>query len=77
MREDAASKARRLLAEGRVTMRVITTDEIVAEVRGDSARTHSTGWDPGGWYCDCDARSRCSHVRAVQLVVLEPTGRTP
>ena len=74
MREDAATKARRLLAEGRVTVRTITADEIVAEVRGDSARTYSTRYDPSGWACTCDARSRCSHVRAVMLITLEPKG---
>lgn len=76
-REDAAAKARRLLAEGRVTVRTITTDQIVAEVRGDSARAYSTRWDPGGWHCDCDALSRCSHVRAVQLITLEPKETRP
>lgn len=76
MREDAATKARRLLSEGRVTIGLLSDDEIRAEVRGDSARTYAVIWSPGGWSCPCDALSRCSHVRAVQLVTLEPVPRT-
>lgn len=72
MREDAATKARRLLAEGRLTVRSVTEDIIEASVRGDSALVYVTRWDRGGWTCTCDARSRCSHVRALMLVTLEP-----
>ena len=71
-REDAATKARRLLVEGRVTIRTLSDDLIEARVRGDSARHYDVIWEPSGWSCDCDALSRCSHTRAVQLVVLEP-----
>ena len=72
MRENAALKARRLLTEGRLTIRTIGPDAIVANVRGDSARVHVVVWDPTGWFCPCDAIGRCSHILAVQLVVLEP-----
>ena len=72
MRENAQDKARRLLTEGRVTVRTITADMIVASVRGDSALVYETRWDRGGWTCTCDARSRCSHVQALMLVTLEP-----
>ena len=72
MREDAATKARRLLGEGRLTLRVLEEDEIVATVRGDSARIHTVHWDSDGWSDDCDAVGKCSHIRALQLVVLEP-----
>ncbi len=74
MRENAAAKARRLLAEGRVTVRSIGVDEIVAVVRGDSAREYEVRWDPAGWSCPCEAGRACSHVQAVKLVVLEPIG---
>jgi uncharacterized Zn finger protein len=75
MRENAPMKARRLLTEGRVSVRTITDETIVASVRGNSAKTYSVTFDPGGWSCPCDALSvQCSHVRAVQLVGLEPTG---
>ena len=73
-REDVATKARRLLAEGRLTIRVLSEHLIEAAVRGDSALVYTTRWDRGGWTCTCDARSRCSHIRALQLVVLEPVG---
>jgi uncharacterized Zn finger protein len=73
MRENAAAKGRRLLTEGRVTIRMIDADEITAVVRGDTAREYAVRWDRLGWSCECDARSRCSHVRAVMLVVLEPS----
>lgn len=72
MREDAQVKARRLLASGRVTLRRLDEDVIVAAVRGDSARVYLTGWDPSGWWCSCPAQRRCSHIRALQLVTLEP-----
>jgi hypothetical protein len=73
MREDARARAKRLLAEGRVTIRRIGPDGILARVRGDSAREYLVAWDPAGWACPCDAAIRCSHIIAVQLVVvLEP-----
>jgi uncharacterized Zn finger protein len=79
-RENAAAKARRLLAEGRV--RVVDVDvhagTVAAEVRGDSGFTYSVGHGEGGrWSCPCEALgSRCSHVQAVQLVVaFEPRRR--
>jgi uncharacterized Zn finger protein len=71
-RENAALKARRLLSEGRVTLRRIGPDAIVARVRGDSAKVYNVTWDPTGWFCPCDAAGRCSHILAVLLVVLEP-----
>ena len=74
-RETTADKAARLLAQGRVTVRRVADDAIVCRIRGDSARVYSTGWDPSGWFCNCEAgalRRRCSHVRAVQLIALEP-----
>jgi uncharacterized Zn finger protein len=76
MREDARTKARRLLGEGRVTVRCLGPDVIVARVRGDSAREYSVAWDPVGWSCPCAALGRCSHIIATQLVVLEPLPAT-
>lgn len=72
MREDAQAKARRLLVEGRV--RVLAADEdaglLSAEVRGDSARVYVVSHDVDGWACTCRARGRCSHLQALQLVVV-------
>jgi uncharacterized Zn finger protein len=69
-REDTQSKARRLVSEGRVTIRRIGDDLIVAHVRGDTAQVYAVRWDPDGWSCPCPVLGRCSHVRAVQLVTL-------
>jgi hypothetical protein len=76
MRENAATKARRLLVEGR--LRVLSVDESAgtarAECRGDSGAVYDVGRLSGsGWFCSCPAFSRCAHVRALQhVVVLEP-----
>jgi hypothetical protein len=75
VREDAATKARRLLTEARLTMLEITPTEVFAHVRGDSGIIYSCGYDHGRWYCDCEAKGKCSHIMALQLVVLEPRPR--
>jgi len=78
MRESAFLKARRLLAEGRVTIRRADGRMLVGQVRGDSARIYHTGFDRGEWFCSCahSANStRCSHVLSLQLLWLEPDGR--
>lgn len=79
MRENAAAKARRLLTEGR--LRVLSVDEASAtasaECRGDSGLTYSVGWDEAGrWFCSCEAKGRCSHLIALQLVVAFKPRRT-
>jgi hypothetical protein len=80
VREDAATKAKRYLAEARV--RVLASDEddgtIAAEVRGDG-RIYASGRDETGWYCDCQARTEnCAHLRALRLIsVLEPKESRP
>jgi uncharacterized Zn finger protein len=63
-------KARRLLAEDRVTLRCLD-GELVAEVRGDHDRYRvETG--PRGPRCSCPSwRRPCSHEVAVSLVVGE------
>jgi uncharacterized Zn finger protein len=72
MPENAQAKARRLLSEGRVTVRTVSDLAIVANVRGDSAAVYLVTWSPAGWSCSCPALSRCSHIGAVQLCVLAP-----
>ena len=78
MTENAATKARRLLTEGRVTVLRVDRDVVDASVRGDSAAVYHVSHDPTrGWRCDCPAyRSCCSHVKAVQLVVVLPNSRS-
>jgi hypothetical protein len=47
VREDVGAKAKRLLGEGRVTIRLLTDDAIEANVRGDSARLYEVPMDTG------------------------------
>jgi len=70
-RESVQTKARRLLAEGRVTIVARIPGQAVATVRGTEA-VHEVRWDRGrGWSCTCDAGARrCSHRTAVALVVV-------
>jgi hypothetical protein len=74
-RETITEKAARLAGTGRITLRLLSDEAIVAQVRGDSAKVYRTGWDPAGWFCSCDAVGRCSHILATQLIVLEPDHR--
>lgn len=71
-REDAAAKARRLLGEGRLNVRRADSGGIVADCRGDSGAVYRVTFDlrSGEWGCTCPALSRCSHVRALQLVAI-------
>jgi uncharacterized Zn finger protein len=69
MRENAATKARRYLTEGRVILDRVGPHEVGATARGDG-QVHHMGWTPTrGWHCTCPAKGRCSHLLAVGLVV--------
>ena len=74
-RESIATKGRRYLAEGRVTVTRVDGDVADALVRGDSGE-HRVGHDPvRGWRCSCPAPGSCSHVAALKLVtVRRPDG---
>lgn len=68
MRENAASKARRYLVEGRVVVTVVRTGGVMARVRGDG-RVWDAGYLQGRWYCNCWARTdQCAHLRALRLI---------
>jgi uncharacterized Zn finger protein len=72
-RENAATRARRLLVESRVMIYRVDERGVLADVRGDSGVLRRVVWDTyaGLWSCDCPARSeRCAHVRAVAAVVV-------
>lgn len=70
-RKNAATKGRRYLTEGRLTVHTVEDDLIVASCRGDSAVVYRLTWDPGGWDCTCPAvTDKCSHLRALRLVTL-------
>lgn len=68
MRENAASKGRRYLIEGRLIVTHARPGVSVrATCRGDGTVWH-LGWDAGSWHCDCPARSdQCSHLLALRL----------
>ena len=72
MRQDAFTKARRIVAEGRLTLHLVDQDVVEASCRGDAA-VHNLGFDEVGFYCSCRARGRCSHLIALGLVVVIPT----
>jgi hypothetical protein len=68
-RENAMTKSRRYLLEGRCILRYVDADRVVARVRGRTVYDveHQAG---SGWSCSCPAKSsRCAHVLAVGHVV--------
>lgn len=73
-RENFHEKAVRYLGEARLQVRTIDAAEIRATARGDSGDVYALGYRPGGWYCECPAKTRCCHVQALMLVALRPTG---
>lgn len=67
-RENAVSKAKRYLAEGRLVIIETRPGYVEATARGDGA-IHRLGYLRGRWWCACPARStQCSHLRALRLV---------
>ena len=79
MTERIETKAKRLLAEGRLVVRRVEkrTDGrggslIVASCRGDSGAEYDLGYDPwrDQWRCTCPARGRCAHLTALMLVTV-------
>lgn len=74
-RENASAKGRRLLAEGRLLIEVVDGQKIRASCRGDSGEVYRLGHDPAaGWRCGCPARTRCSHLVGLMLVVAPREG---
>lgn len=78
-RENAQDKGKRLLAEGRLIVTKVTGHAhervaISAICRGDSAEVYSLGYDveQEEWRCTCEARGKCSHLWALQLVTRKP-----
>jgi uncharacterized Zn finger protein len=71
-RENAPTKAMRLLVEGRVQVRSCGPEGVQAFVRG-SGHLHRVEHRAGTpWSCTCAAHGRCSHIIAVQHVVIAP-----
>jgi hypothetical protein len=67
-------RGRRYLTEGRLTVERAGDGAIVASCRGDSGDMYRLGYDPGRreWRCTCPAKTRCSHLVALQLVTKRP-----
>jgi len=79
-RENVEEKGRRLLTEGRLIVERVdakATNLVVATCRGDSGEVYQLGYDPRAneWRCTCEARGRCSHLVALQLVTVKREGR--
>lgn len=73
-RENASIKGARYLAEARLTVERVAEGEVRAACRGDGA-VYVLGWSTArGWFCDCPALSRCSHLHALGRVVVVPKG---
>jgi hypothetical protein len=70
-RENAQAKARRYLAEARLTVEQVDAELVRATCRGSGA-VHDVGWTPEfGWSCSCPCPSRrCAHLIALQLVTV-------
>jgi hypothetical protein len=80
-RERADVKARRYLAEGRLTVMTCGEWQVEAACKGDSGHVYVLGYSRDGWWCECPA-VRCSHLIALQLVtsprrVSTRPGQTP
>lgn len=75
MAEGIHEKGRRLLKEGRLTVLRVADGYVHAQCRGDSAEVYDLGFDSGKaqWRCTCQARSKCAHIVALQLVTVTPT----
>ena len=71
-REDARTKATRLLEEGRVSILRVDRRGVLAVVRGDTAAFYRVEFDGARWSCSCPAVGPCSHAIAVQRVTVSP-----
>jgi hypothetical protein len=76
VRESAASKACRYLAEGRLTVERVDQTIVRASCRGSGA-VYQVSWSPdSSWACSCPAKTRCAHLLALQAVVVRSEGQT-
>lgn len=73
-RENAESKSRRYLSEGRLTVLYVRGQQIRATCRGDGTLYKLRHYPNDGWRCDCPAVSgNCAHLLALRLVTEAPT----
>ncbi len=69
-RENAETKGRRYLVEGRLVVEHVGGQTIRAHCRGGGT-VYMLGADGGDWWCECPALGLCSHLIALQLVTVE------
>jgi uncharacterized Zn finger protein len=69
-REDVQTKGRRYVVEGRLLVHHVDSERVEASCRGQGAMYRLGCDDRGGWWCNCPARTRCSHLVALQLVTI-------
>lgn len=73
-RENAETKSRRYLVEGRLLVEHVDERTIRATCRGGGT-TYALGHDGAAWYCRCPALGRCSHLIGLQLVTVRVEAR--
>ncbi len=73
VRENAYEKGRRYVLEARLLVDHVDGHTIRATCRG-GGEIYRLGYDRGGWWCSCPARTTCSHLTALMLVTVRPTG---
>jgi uncharacterized Zn finger protein len=71
-RENAEAKARRYIGEGRLTLIHVDARQVLAKCKG-GGEEYVLGYRPGGWWCNCPALGRCSHLLALMLVTVRPS----
>lgn len=69
---ERVSKASRLLIDGRLLIERVDRLFVKASCRGDSGEVYKLGWDGARWFCNCEARGDCSHLRALWMVTVRP-----
>jgi uncharacterized Zn finger protein len=75
VRENAETKARRYLGEGRLDVQRVEHDLVVARCLGDEGDSYHLRWDQERrrWSCSCPAFGpRCAHVLALARVTRKP-----
>jgi uncharacterized Zn finger protein len=71
-REAALDKGLRYLVSGRLVIQRLDGHVIEARCRGDRGEVYRLGFRPGAWYCECPARTDCSHLFALWRVTVRP-----
>jgi uncharacterized Zn finger protein len=73
-------KAHHLFTAGRARVDQTGDGWVAGTVQGSKPWPYSVGWWAEAWHCDCQARTFCAHILAMQLRlaadVMCDTGRT-